>query len=252
MTLEIITSDNLSPLRHGFFTRRGGVSAGVYTGLNCGPGSDDQREMVAINRALVANAMQVPADALLTLHQVHSADVVHVTDIPHGPRARADAFVTATPGLAISALSADCQPVLFADAKAGVIGAAHAGWKGALGGVLEATIDAMETLGAKRKDITATIGPCISQAAYEVGPEFRATFEAVNPHHARFFRQGTGDKQMFDLPGFGLHRLKSAGIGHAAWSGHCTYADADRFYSYRRTTHAKEADYGRLIATIRL
>ena len=252
MTLEIITSEALAPLRHGFFTRRGGASLGVYKGLNCGPGSDDQAEMVAINRGRVAQAMQVEADALLTLDQVHSADVVHVSDTLEASRPRADAYVTATPGLAISALSADCQPVLFADAKAGVIGATHAGWKGALSGVLEATIDAMEALGAQRANIAATIGPCISQAAYEVGPEFRAGFLAKDADHARFFQQGEGDKWLFNLPGFGLHRLESAKIGHADWCGYCTYGDADRFYSYRRTTHNGEADYGRMIATIRL
>lgn len=251
MTLEIITSDALSPIRHGFFTRHGGASSGIFQGLNCGVGSSDQREAVNINRALVADAMNVPHDALMGVHQIHSADVVTVTT-PSPDRPKADALVTATAGVSLSVLSADCQPVLFADANAGVIGAAHAGWKGALGGILEATIDAMEALGAARTNIHAVIGPCISQSAYEVGPEFFEDFIAQDPAFARFFAQGQGDKFQFDLPALGLHRLREAGVGLAEWTRHCTYADADRFYSYRRTTHNKEADYGRLIAAITL
>jgi len=161
-------------------------------------------------------------------------------------------LVTATPGLALSVLSADCQPVLFADAQAGVIGAAHAGWRGALDGVLEATVDAMETLGAARENVVAVIGPSISQRAYEVGPEFMDSFMDNDPDFARYFINGTGDRLLFDLPGFGLNRLRAAGVGHAEWTRHCTFSDPDRFYSYRRATHAKEADYGRLIAAITL
>ncbi len=252
MTLEIITSNALAPLRHGFFSRQGGASSGIYKGLNCGPGSDDQADMVAINRGLVADAMQVTPEALLTLHQVHSADVVHATGPQVGARQRADAMVSATPGLAISTLTADCQPVLFADTNAGVIGAAHAGWKGALGGVLEATIEAMEALGAHRKNIAAIIGPCISQSAYEVGPEFQQMFTDTDPTHNRFFIAGKEDRQLFDLPAFGAHILARAGVGHVEWTGHCTYGDKKRFYSYRRSVHELEPDYGRLIASIRL
>ena len=251
MTLEILTADSLHPLRHGFFTRRGGASSGVFAGLNCGPGSSDQREIVCINRSRVADALQVPSDHLTGVHQVHSALAV-VADGPQASPPRADALVTATQGLAISVLTADCQPVLFADATAGVIGAAHAGWRGALDGILEATLDQMETLGATRANIAAVIGPSISQAAYEVGPEFFEDFIAEDTEYTRFFANGAGDRMQFDLPGFGLHRLRAAGVGSAEWTGHCTYADADRFYSYRRTTHAREADYGRLIAAIRL
>lgn len=251
MTLEIITSDSLAPVRHGFFTRRGGASSGVFGGLNCGRGSSDQREIVTINRTRVAEAMGVPPDHLVGVHQVHSARAVTVTG-PLAQAEEADALVTATPGLALSVLTADCQPVLFADTKAGVIGAAHAGWRGALDGVLSATVAAMEDLGAARADISAVIGPSISQAAYEVGPEFFEDFLAEDPEFARFFAQGEGDRMMFDLPAFGLHCLRDAGVGHAEWTRHCTYADAERFYSYRRATHAKEADYGRLIAAIRL
>tara|TARA_R110000787_G_scaffold93639_1_gene195934 strand:- start:72 stop:827 length:756 start_codon:yes stop_codon:yes gene_type:complete len=251
MTLEILTSDALTPLRHGFFTRHGGASSGVFAGLNCGTGSTDQTEIVKINRARVADAMGVPHDYLLGVHQVHSADVVTAT-APLVEKPRADALVTRTPGLALSVLTADCQPVLFADAEAGVIGAAHAGWRGALDGILATTVDAMVDLGATREGICAVIGPSISQRAYEVGPEFIDAFVAEDPDYARYFAQGNGDRMQFDLPGFGLNRLWAAGVGHAEWTRHCTYNDPDRFYSYRRTTHAKEADYGRLIAAITL
>ncbi len=251
MTLEILTSDSLSPLRHGFFTRRGGASSGVFAGLNCGVGSSDQTEIVAINRARVADAMNVAPENLLGLRQIHSTTVVTV-DAPFAERPRADAIVTATPGLALSVLTADCQPVLFGDPKAGVIGAAHAGWRGALDGILETTVEAMLALGATRSGIRAVIGPSISQRAYEVGPEFLDTFMTDDPENGRFFVQGDGDRMMFDLPAFGLSRLRAAGVGAASWTRHCTYSDAARFYSYRRTTHAKEADYGRLIAAITL
>ena len=251
MTLEILTSDSLAPLRHGFFTRRGGASSGVFAGLNCGPGSSDQSEIVTINRARVAQAMSVEPAQLVTVHQVHSADVVTV-DGPLAQRPRADAMVTATPGVVLGVLTADCQPVLFADARAGVIGAAHAGWRGALDGVLEATVAAMEGLGAARDRITAVIGPSISQGAYEVGPEFLEDFMAEDPAYSRFFASGENGRYQFDLPGFGLHCLRRAGVGEAEWTRHCTYADPARFYSYRRATHAGEADYGRLISVIRL
>ena len=252
MTLEIITSNARAPLKHGFFTRRGGASSGVYAGLNCGRGSQDQSELVSINRTRVADAMGVECDSLCGVHQVHSPDVVTLDGPFNGATPEADALVTATPGLALTILTADCQPVLFADQAAKVIGAAHAGWKGALGGVLEATIDAMTALGATRSSITAIIGPTISQRAYEVGPEFFDSFMIENPEYGRFFAGGEGDRAMFDLPGFGLHLLREAGVAHAEWVGHCTYSDPDRFYSYRRSCHKKEADYGRLISAIRL
>ncbi len=248
--LDPITSPALAP-QHGFFTRKGGASSGIFAGLNCGVGSTDQADIVAINRARVAEAMGVTTDHLLGVHQVHSPDVVHVTG-PLTIRPQADAMVTTTPGLALSILTADCEPVLFADAKAGVIGAAHAGWRGAKDGVLEATLDAMESLGARRSDIAAVIGPCISQAAYEVGPEFFEAFTDDNPETRRFFVGGNGDRMLFDLPSYGLWRLREAGVGHAEWTRHCTFSDPERFYSYRRTTHLGEADYGRLISVIRL
>ncbi|MCP4209723.1 MAG: peptidoglycan editing factor PgeF [Shimia sp.] len=252
MTLEILTSDLLAPVRHGFFTRRGGASSGVFHGLNCGIGSSDQTEIVAINRQRVANAMDLERSHLTSVHQVHSAEVATISAPIEGERPRADALVTATPGLALSILTADCQPVLFSDSEAGVIGAAHAGWRGALDGVLDATLDAMEALGASRANTRAVIGPCISQEAYEVGPEFLDAFLKEDAANSRFFKDGDGDRKLFDLPAYGLHRLRAANIGKAEWTRHCTYSDPDRFYSYRRTTHAKEADYGRLIASIRL
>ena len=251
MTLEILTSDLLHGTRHGFFTRRGGASSGIFDGLNCGFGSSDQREIVTINRARVAQAMDVPHSHLVTIHQTHSPNVEVITaaDQETGP---ADAMVTNVPGLALGILTADCQPVLFADTQAGVVGAAHAGWRGALDGVLEATVSAMESLGADRAHIHAVIGPSISQKAYEVGPEFFDDFLAETPDNARFFASGQGDRMMFDLPAFGLSRLRACGVGQAEWIRHCTYSDPDRFYSYRRTTHAGEADYGRLISVIRV
>ncbi|WP_299624687.1 peptidoglycan editing factor PgeF [uncultured Tateyamaria sp.] len=251
MTLEILTADALAPVRHGFFTRAGGASSGIFAGLNCGTGSTDQTEIVEINRNRVAEAMDVASDHLVGVHQIHSAEAVHVIG-PQGDKPKADGLVTATPGIALSVLTADCQPVLMADATAGVIGAAHAGWKGAQAGVLEATVDAMVHLGASRNNIHAVIGPTISQRAYEVGPEFFDVFLDEDPHNTRFFAGGDGDRMHFDLPGYGLSRLRAAGVGSAEWTRHCTYYDPDRFYSYRRSVHDKDPDYGRLIATIRL
>jgi YfiH family protein len=236
VTLDIITSRLLDPVRHGFFGRGGGASSGIFAGLNCGQGSTDQAEAVTINRARVARAMGVPPEALVGVHQIHSAD----------------AMVTSVPGLALSILTADCQPALFADQEAAVIGAAHAGWKGTMNGVLEATVDAMERLGARRERIVAAIGPTISQRAYEVGPEFMDTLLAEDPAAARFFANGQGDRLHFDLPGYGLRRLRDAGVAEAEWTRHCTYSDPARFFSYRRSVHQREADYGRLIAAIRL
>lgn len=252
MTLEILTSDLLSGVRHGFFTRRGGASSGIYAGLNCGPGSSDQREAVGLNRSRVAQAMNVAPAALLSLHQVHSARVVLVEGEGWIERPQADAMVTVTPGLALGVLTADCAPVLFADAAAGVVGAAHAGWRGAFDGVLEETVAAMVGLGARSGHIHAAVGPTISQRAYEVGPEFFDTFLSEDIEYERFFSGGHGDRMHFDLPGFALHRLRAAGVGHAEWNGHCTYSNPALFFSFRRSVHEKQADYGRLISTIRL
>ncbi|MBY4893129.1 peptidoglycan editing factor PgeF [Rhodobacteraceae bacterium N5(2021)] len=247
MTLSPLTSPLLDGITHGFFTRQGGASTGIYAGLNCGSGSSDQAEVVAMNRARVADAMGV--DALASVHQVHSADAV-VADLAAKPKA--DGLVTDTPGVALTILTADCQPVLFADRDAGVVGAAHAGWKGALDGVLEATLEKMEDLGADRGRVRAVIGPSISQRAYEVGQEFLERFMDEDPDHGRFFVNGVDGKYQFDLVGFGLWRLRAAGVAEAEWTGHCTYSDPALFYSYRRATHRGEADYGRLIASIRL
>jgi len=251
MTLSILTADALAPLRHGFFTRKGGASSGIFQGLNCGPGSSDLSGAVSINRERVAAALDLSAQALVTVRQVHSADVLTV-DAPLTDRPAADAMVTDRPGLALGILTADCQPVLFADHDAGVIGAAHAGWRGALEGVLEATVDAMERLGASRGSIMAVIGPTISQRAYEVGPEFLDNFLDEDRENARFFANGAGGRYQFDLPAYGLARLRQAGVGRAEWTRHCTYSDEALFYSYRRATHRGEADYGRLISAIRL
>lgn len=251
MSLEILTSDALSAHPHGFFTRKGGASSGVFSGLNCGLGSSDQTEIVQINRARAAHALDLEPDKLQSVHQVHSADVVTLTsvtaDVP-----KADALVTATPGAGLAILTADCQPVLLADTQAGVIGAAHAGWRGARDGILHATVAAMENLGAKADNIHAVIGPSISQKAYEVGPEFFEEFLDEDPENARYFAGGAGDRLHFDLPAYGLARLRDAGVGHAEWTRHCTYSDPDRFFSYRRSVHEKEADYGRLISIITL
>ena len=252
MTLEILTADRLAPLRHGFFTRKGGASSGIFAGLNCGRGSSDQAHAVEINRARVAEAMDVAPAALLSAHQIHSAEVVRVAALEDPQGVKADGLVTDRPGLALTVLTADGQPVLFADRSGGVIGAAHAGWRGARDGVLEATLAAMGDLGAERERVVAVVGPAISQAAYEVGPEFVAQFLADDPENGRFFVSGQDDRMHFDLTGYSLARLRAAGVGHAEWTGQCTYSDPERFYSYRRARHRGEADYGRLIAAIRL
>ena len=251
-TLQVLTHPLLAPLRHGFFTRKGGASSGLFAGLNCGRGSSDQAGIVAVNRARVAEAMGVAPDRLATVHQTHSARALtlHPGDDPAAIcRTEADAIVTTVHGVAIAVLAADCQPVLLADPQAGVIGAAHAGWKGTLDGILDATVTAMRDLGAD--DIRAVIGPCISQRAYEVGDDFMDRFLAGDPDADRFFAGGPNGRPMFDLPGFGLHRLRALGV-EAEWSGHCTYSDPDRFFSYRRSTHQGQADYGRLISAITL
>lgn len=251
LTLDIVTSPLLDGVAHGFFGRRGGASSGIFEGLNCGGGSSDQAEIVAMNRDRVADAIGVSPERLVSVHQVHSATAVTLHERPV-ERPRADAIVTNTPGLALAILTADCQPVLFADRNAGVIGAAHAGWRGALDGVLEATIDEMIAAGGARENIHAVIGPTISQRAYEVGQEFLERFLDEDPDSARFFINGQEGRYLFDLPGYGLMRLRAAGIGSAEWTHHCTYSDEARFYSYRRATHRGEADYGRLISVIRL
>jgi YfiH family protein len=250
MTLTPILADALDGVTHGFFTRQGGVSTGIYGELNGGQGSQDTAEAVDENRARISAHLGV--GGLISVHQVHSDRAEVVTGPWAGTKPRADGMVTDRPGVGLAILTADCAPVLFADPQAGVVGAAHAGWKGALTGVLEATVDAMVGLGAERGRIAAVVGPTISQRAYEVGPEYVERFLDEDPEHSRFFAGGQGDRAMFDLPGFCLMRLREAGVGVAEWTGYCTYSDEGRFFSYRRTCHAGEADYGRLVAAIAL
>jgi YfiH family protein len=244
----------LAGLRHAFFTRDGGVSGGVYRSLNGGPGSDDAPANVTENRARMAALLGVKPERFLTAYQVHSPDVVTVeTPWPPNDRPRADAIVTRTPGLAVGITTADCGPVLFADPQARVIGAAHAGWRGALSGVLERTIAAMEACGAERARITAALGPTIRQPNYEVGPEFMARFKAADTANARFFvPSARADHALFDLAGYIAARLAAAGVGRVDDLGHCTYGDPVRFFSYRRSTHQGEADYGRHVNAIAL
>jgi polyphenol oxidase len=246
-TCALLDSDGV---RHGFFTRKGGVSAGLYLGLNVGSGSQDAPEAVAENRRRAAKFMNPRSEAVVTPWQVHSPDAV-IVDAPfRGEKPKADAVVTATPGLVIGVVTADCGPILFSAPKAGVIGAAHAGWKGAMDGVLENTIAAMEKIGARRADIRAVLGPSISQRNYEVGPEFISAFLSKDPGFMRFFTAGLRpDHSMFDLRAFTLHKLEAAGVA-CAMTDDCTYADEDNFYSYRRATHRKEADYGRQLSAI--
>jgi YfiH family protein len=244
----------LPGLRHAFFTRAGGVSGGIYESLNGGVGSNDAPDKVAENRARMAGLVGVAPDALLTAYQIHSADVV-VAERPWtaAERPRADAIVTRVPGLAVGASTADCGPVLLADPQARVIGAAHAGWRGAFTGILEATIAAMEDLGADRGRISAALGPMIRQPNYEVGPEFVARFQAADPDNARFFRPSARDGHaLFDLAGYIAMRLARAGIAAIEDVGICTYANPAEFYSYRRSVHLAEPDYGRHVNAIAL
>lgn len=238
-------------VRHGFFTRAGGVSQGLYRGLNAGVGSLDDSGDVAENRGRIAAWLGVSPLNLLSLHQVHSADALVVRQpFPLSERPRADALVTDRPGLALGVLSADCGPVLYADSQAGVIGAAHAGWKGALTGILESTIAAMEQLGARRGRIVAVLGPSIGPENYEVGPEFVARFTTADPANEIYFRPSARPgHSLFDLNRYTLDRLTRAGVNAGA-TGHCTYADEAGFFSYRRATHRGEGDYGRQISSI--
>jgi len=243
----------LPGIRHAFFTRDGGVSDGVYRSLNGGVGSNDLPANVAENRARMAAALSVTPERFLTCYQVHSPEVVEAhSPWPQHARPHADAIVTRQPALAIGVSTADCGPVLFADPQARVIGAAHAGWRGALGGVLEATVAAMERLGATRGRIVAAAGPMISQPNYEVGPELVEKFTAADAGNARFFAPGKDGRSMFDLPGFVAAKLGGMGLGAVEDLAVCTYADPGRFYSYRRTTHRREPDYGRHINAIAL
>ena len=249
--LQQLDSDKIA---HGFFTREGGLSGGIHAGLNCGYGSDDDGVAVRQNRARVSDTLGVEADKLITVHQIHSADdIVAEQAWQPGEAPRGDAMVCTTPGLALGILTADCAPVLFADAEAGVIGAAHAGWTGALAGVLEATVRKMEAHGAHRGRIAAVLGPCIAQTSYQVGPEFRAAFTAQDSSHEQYFAPSDkAEHHQFDLAGFVMSRLQRLGLGQSHDTALDTYADDRRFYSYRRSCHRDESDYGRQIAAITL
>ncbi|MGZ3275799.1 MAG: peptidoglycan editing factor PgeF [Caulobacteraceae bacterium] len=241
---------DLPGVRHAFFTRQGGVSTGVYDSLNVGVGSRDDPDAVQENRARAAAALGVGLSQLLTCYQIHSSVAV-TADKPFAERPEADGVVTSTPGLACGALSADCAPILFADAEARVVAAAHAGWKGALGGVVAATVDAMVAKGARRERIAAVIGPCIGQASYEVGEDFMDRFSLEAPGSERFFAPGRApEKRQFDLPGFVLQRLAQAGVEQAQWIGRDTCADENLFFSNRRGFLRGESDYGRLLSAI--
>jgi len=277
----VFEANNLSELagiQHGFFSREGGVSGGVYGSLNCGYGSNDDREAVTENRRRVATHLVARADMpsmhlgsqpelpstpsnpaggatydeVVTVYQVHSAEAV-IVDGPFAADAvpKADAVVTATRGVAVGALTADCTPILFADPVAGVIAAAHAGWRGAVDGILASTVTAMETLGAHREAIRAAVGPTIHQSAYEVGPEFEAEFLRRSPDNSSFFmREASKDRSHFDLPGFCISQLQDIGVGSTTTIGRCTYENESLFFSYRRKTHLNEVDYGRQISAI--
>ncbi len=250
--IEKRTAAALGSVPHGFLGRRGGISKGIYAGLNVGIGSDDDPAHVAENRSRANNAVLRDAE-LCTLHQVHSADVVRVIARFGADRPKADAMVTDRPGLLLGILTADCAPILFADIKAGVVGAAHAGWKGALGGVGAATVAAMEALGASRDHITAAIGPCISQKSYEVDEGFLRHFLKADQANERFFLDGVkSGYYQFDLESYNAARLAEAGITRIECMGEDTYAQEDCFFSYRRTCHLGEPDYGRQISLIGL
>jgi YfiH family protein len=252
-TLTSALLADLPGVRHAFFTRQGGVSQGLFDSLNVGVGSGDDPARVAENRRRAAAALGADVSALATCYQIHSAVAV-VAEAPFGePRPQADAVVTRTPGLICGALAADCAPVLLADPEARVVAAVHAGWRGALAGVVGAAVDAMTTLGAKPSRISAAVGPCIGPASYEVGLEFLQTFAAADPANQRVFAAGARpEKRLFDLPAYVLSRLDEAGVGRAEWIGRDTLTEADWFFSNRRAVHRGESDYGRLLSAISL
>lgn len=250
--VETLRSRALDGVEHGFQGRRGGVSEGVCAGLNVGLGSLDDRDSILENRRRAVAAV-APGAKLVTLHQVHSADSIYVA-APYGDdaRPRADAMVADRPGLVLGILTADCAPVLLADSEAGVVAAAHAGWKGALGGVVESTVAEMERRGASRDRIAAAVGPCIARRSYEVDEGFLRRFAEADPEHERFFTLGREGHHQFDLEGFVVSRLAAAGLARVEAMGEDTYSQPERFFSYRRATHRGEADYGRQISLIGL
>ncbi|PXA85523.1 peptidoglycan editing factor PgeF [Nostoc sp. 3335mG] len=251
MTVEVIRADALTGVPHGFLGRRGGVSTGIHAGLNVGLGSDDDREAIHENRRRAVEAVK-PGAKLATVHQVHSAIAVTADAFPDDARPHADALVTDRPDLLLGVLAADCVPILFADVEAGVVGAAHSGWKGAIGGVSLATIEAMEKLGADRSRIAAAVGPCIGRASYEVDDGFLARFVADDPENERFFLAGRPGHHRFDIEAYVVSRLAAAGVRRIEALGLDTYPAEDRFFSYRRATHRGEPGYGRQISLIGL
>lgn len=252
MNVDVIRAEVLGQVPHGFLGRRGGVSGGILAGLNVGTGSGDEAKAIAENRRRAVEAV-LPGAQLATVFQVHSGEAVHASaPWPHEDRPRADALVTDRPGLLLGILTADCAPVLLADVEAGVVGAAHAGWRGALAGVTDAAVAAMEELGARRGRIAAAVGPCIGQPSYEVDEQFRMRFIEADAGNARFFAEQPVGQPHFDLEGYVVARLKAAGVGQVSGIGLDTYADAERFFSYRRSTHRGEPDYGRQISVIGL
>jgi polyphenol oxidase len=251
VTIDPIRSPVLGAVPHGFLGRQGGVSTGIHAGLNVGLGSDDDHDAVVENRRRAADAVK-PGATLVTLHQVHSATAVVAEPVPDTARPQADALVTDRRDLVIGVLAADCVPVLLADTEAGVVGAAHAGWKGAIGGVIASVVEAMERLGAARGRITAAIGPCIAKRSYEVSDAFQTPFLEQDPENERFFLAGRAGHQQFDIEGYVASRLAAAGVTRIDALGLDTYADEDRFFSFRRATHRGEPGYGRQIALIGL
>ena len=254
-TLQVVTSPllDIPGVRHAFFTRQGGVSEGIYAGLNVGVGSRDDPERVRQNRALAANHFDLPAHALVTAYQVHSARAFAVDGPWPDAAPQGDAVVSATPGVLCGALAADCAPVLIFDPQARVVAAAHAGWQGAIGGVVENAVARMEELGAHRSRLVAAVGPCIGPRSYEVGLEFLDRFVAADPDNARFFAPGeTAEKRLFDLPAYVLGRLRAAGVGACEWVGRDTCVESEAFYSNRRAFKLGQDDYGRLLSAIAL
>ncbi len=249
--VDVFQANALSGVSHGFLGRRGGASEGIFASLDLGRGSNGENPHIEENRRRAIAAV-LPGAALCTLYQIHSAEIVVVDGPFADERPKADAMVTNRPGLLLGILTADCAPVLFADEQAGVIGAAHAGWKGALGGVTDATLAAMERLGASRSRIAAAVGPCIARSSYEVDNGFARRFENVEPANERFFSAGRPGRHQFDLEGYVVSRLALAGVEHITALGMDTYADEEHFFSYRRMTHRAEPDYGRQISLIGL
>jgi len=250
--IEAAALAGMPGISHGFFTRRGGVSAGIYAGLNTGLGSRDERQAVAVNRMRACDILGVPLEALATPHQIHSADAVAISAAwPQGAGPKADAVVTDRPGVAVGVGTADCAPILFADPEARIVAAAHAGWKGALTGIIEATLETMTSLGAEPERIIAVLGPAISGRSYEVGPEFIERFIDADPENQSWFADSTRPGHAyFDLPGYIVDRLEKSGAGRAINLDRCTYGNEELFFSYRRTTHRGEPDYGRLLSAI--